>query len=94
MSGHIPGADLVSIPPPLLLGHIQAALVSGEAAVGPVGEVEAEGATVLRVTWILDGDGAGHHGDHTAAACIPLPLDGGVKNDFSPPPFKKVSPCI
>lgn len=79
---HIHGADLVSVSSPLLLSYIQAAPVSCEAAVGPVGVVKAEQATVLRVTWILDGDGAGHHGDDTVASCTPLPLNGGRKRNM------------
>ena len=69
-----PGADLVSVSPPLLLRHVQAPAVSREAAVGPVGVVEAERAPGLRVTWVLDGDGARRHGDDTVAACFPLSL--------------------
>ena len=72
-------ADLVSISSPRLFRHIESAAVSCEAAVGPVGIVETKGATVLGVTWILDGDGARHHGDNAAAACIPLSLGAGSR---------------
>lgn len=67
--------DLVSISSPGLFRHEEAAAVLCEAAVGPVGVVEAERAAAVGVPWVLDGDGARHHGDNTAAACIPLSLD-------------------
>lgn len=69
------GADLVSVSSPGLFGHIEATAVSCEAGVGPVGVVETKQATVLGVTRVLDGDGARHHGDNTAAAGIPLSLN-------------------
>lgn len=68
--------DLVSVSSPGLFRHEEATAVLCEAAVGPVGVVEAERAAVLGVPGVLDGDGARHHGDNTAAACIPLTLDG------------------
>lgn len=74
-------ADLVSISSPGLLRHIEAAAVLCEAAVGPVGVVETKRTTVLAVTRVLDGDGARHHGDNTAAARIPLSLGGGRKEE-------------
>lgn len=49
-------------------------MVSCEAAVGPVGIVEAKRPAALGVTGVLDGDGARYHGDDTAAACIPFSL--------------------
>lgn len=73
------GADLVGVPSPRLFGHIEAAAVSCEAAVRPVGVVETERPAALGVTRVLDGDGARRHRDNAAAACIPLSLDGGRK---------------
>lgn len=42
---------------------------------GPVGVVEGEGAAVVRVMRVLDGDRAGNHGDDTSTACILLSLE-------------------
>lgn len=67
-------AHLVGVTSPQLFRHVQAAAVLYEAAVGPVRVVETEGATAVTVPGVLDGDGAGHHGDDAAAACILLPL--------------------
>lgn len=67
-------ADLVGVTSPHLFRHVQAAAVLYKAAVGPVRIVEAEGATAVAVPRVLDGDGAGDHGDDAAAACILLPL--------------------
>ena len=72
-----PDADLVSVPSPWLFRHVQATAVPCEATVGPVGVVKAERASVLRITRVLDGDGARHHGDNTVAAGIPLSLNVG-----------------
>lgn len=67
-------SDLVSVSPPWLFRKIVAHVVSDEAAVGPISIIEAEGPSVLGVTWILDADGGRHHGDNTATACILLSL--------------------
>lgn len=80
--GHLP-ADLVGVPPPWFFGHVQTTPVLREAAVRPVGRVETKGASVVAVSRVLDGDGAGDHGDDAAAACILLSLgerrkEGGV----------------
>lgn len=73
--------DLVSVSPPQLLRNIQAAVISNEAAVRPVGIIKTEWALVLRIPRVLDADGGGHHGDDAATACIPLPLLGKVVNE-------------
>lgn len=74
-------ADLVSVSSPGLFRYEKTAAVSCKATVGPVGVVETKRATTVAVTWILDGDGVGHHGDYTAAARIPLSLGGGKKEE-------------
>lgn len=66
--------DLVGIASSQFFRHVQAAAVLYEAAVGPVCVIETEGATAVAVPGVLDGDGAGHHGDDAAAACILLSL--------------------
>lgn len=71
--------DLVGVASSQFFRHVQAAAVLYEATVGPVRVVETEGATAVAVPRVLDGDGAGHHGDDAAAACILLSL-GGRKN--------------
>lgn len=68
--------DLVSVASSQFFRYVQAAAVLYEAAVGPVRVVETEGATVVAVPRVLDGDGAGHHGDDAATACILLSLWG------------------
>lgn len=73
LPGHLP-ADLVGVAPPRFFGHVQTAAVLHEAAVRPVGVVETKGASVVAVSRVLDGDGAGHHGDDAAAACVLLSL--------------------
>lgn len=49
-------------------------MVLYKAAVGPVRIVETERATAVAAPRVLDGDGAGHHGNDAAAACILLSL--------------------
>lgn len=68
--------DLVSVASSQFFSYVQAAAVLYEAAVGPVRVVETEGATAVAVPGVLDGDGAGHHGDDAATACILLSLRG------------------
>lgn len=69
--------DLVGVASAQFFRHVQAAAVLYEATVGPVRVVEAEGAAAVAAPGVLDGDGAGHHGDDAAAACILLSLGGG-----------------
>lgn len=86
----VPHADLVGVTSTQFFGDVQAAAVLDKATVGPVRVVEGEGAAAVAVSRVLDGDGAGHHGDDAAAAGIFLSLRGSktLENLMQPDYFK------